>query len=84
MASKRRQEYEAADVGAMVGRMLRALARRAADGDLLAIEQLVALDEVLDEQLVAGMAGAHDFGYSWTEIGAAAGVTRQAARQRAS
>lgn len=78
------RKHEAPEIGAMVGRMLRALARRAAEGDLEAIEQLVELEDVVGEQLVEAMRGAHTFGYSWTEIGAATGTSRQAARQRAS
>lgn len=80
----KRSRYEAPDVGAMVGRMLRALARRAAEGDPEAIEQLVQLGPILSEQTAAAGAGLHAFGYSWTEVGDAMGVSRQAARQRCS
>lgn len=66
----------------MVGRMLRALARRAAEGDLEAIEQLAELQQTLTDTTRQAGAGLHAFGYSWTEIAAATGTTRQAARQR--
>jgi len=77
------RKYESPDLGAMVGRMLRALARRAAEGDLEAVEQLAALETTVAEQLRAAATVAHDTaGYSWTEIARATGTTRQAARQR--
>lgn len=65
-------------------RMLRALARRAGEGDLFALEELGRLEGDAAAALVAGARGAHGMagGYSWTEIGAELGITRQAARQR--
>lgn len=76
------RRHEAPEIGAMTNRMMRALARRAAEGDLEAVEQLAELQQLLVEHLRAAAQGAHAFGYSWTEIAGATGTTRQAARQR--
>lgn len=69
-------------MGAFIGRTLRAMVRRAAEGDreVLSVLQAVAAD--LDRAQVAAARAAHDFGYSWTDIGREMGITRQAARQR--
>lgn len=76
-------EREAPELGAACVRMFRALARRAGDGELEAIEQLAMLQDSLNMQLGAAVAGyreGHEF--SWTEIAAILGVTRQAAHKR--
>lgn len=66
----------------MVRRMLRALTRRATDGDLFAVEALANLRGAVDVALRQGIAGAHDgpAHYSWGEIGQELGMSRQAAR----
>lgn len=65
-------------------RMLRALARRATEGDLFALESLANLRTALDAAVAEAARGAHDgpAAYSWTEIGRELGITRQAARQQ--
>lgn len=76
---------ESPEVGAMVRRMVRALVRRAAEGDTLALEELATLEDLVPVAVtVAGhrmhtSAGGY---YSWSEVAAATGVTRQAAHQR--
>lgn len=81
MSSQRK--HEAPEIGAMIGRMFRALERRAAEGDLEAVEQLNALADAAGAHLCAAAQAAHDqAGYSWTEIGRATGTSRQGARQR--
>lgn len=76
---------EAPELGDMMARMIRSLVRRATSGDLEALEQLAALERVASSSLTEAMRGAHDgeAGYSYTELGQALGITRQAARQRA-
>lgn len=70
-------------MGAMLGRMLRAMARRAGDGDLESLVELRQLSTMLDQAIVDGARQAHDgAGFSWTEIADALGISRQAARQR--
>lgn len=84
MGSKRRSRsfYEAPEMEAFMRRMARALARRAAEGDLEALAAIVAARADLADALEVGARGAHEHGYSWTEIGREIGITRQAARQR--
>ena len=80
---KARQHREAPEIGAMLRRMLRAMARRAGDGDLLALRELVELRSVIDQAIVDGARMAHDdpHRFSWAEIGAELGISRQAAQQ---
>ena len=73
---------EAADMAAFLRRMFRAMTRRAVEGDDNVLAELLALRENLDEAIDAAARGLHEFGYSWTYLGEAAGMTRQAARQR--
>lgn len=90
MGTKRAKvDREAPEVGAMARRMLRALVRRAAVGDLEALEELARIEaEIAPAVTVAGhlmatgerMAAAQS--YSYTELGDALAITRQAARQR--
>jgi hypothetical protein len=68
---------------------MRALARRAGEGDVEALEQLAQLEHIAAEQLGAAVAGFRAFTpahgaepYSWTDVGLALGTTRQAAQQR--
>lgn len=66
----------------MIGRMLRALARRASADDQ-SLAELVGLRAELDAAIDEAARRAHDdAGFSWTEIGDQLGLTRQAARQR--
>lgn len=82
MANKRGKTYEAPDMGAFVARTLRAMVRRAAEGDQEVLAVLRNLDQVLDEATVEAARGLHDFGQSWAFIGNELGITRQAAQQR--
>lgn len=67
----------------MIGRMVRALARRAGEGESFALAELVGLQAVLDEAIATAAKAAHDdAGFSWTEIAGELGISRQAARQR--
>lgn len=77
-------EYEAAELGPFLGRMLRALVRRAAAGELEALEELITLERVIGSAVVDAARGAHEGPgrYSWGEIGRWIGITRQAAHAR--
>lgn len=68
----------------MVERMLNALARRGAAGDLDALSGLARLESQAGAVLGDAVRGAHEppAAYSWTELAIELGVTRQAARQR--
>jgi hypothetical protein len=76
--------HQASDVGAAAGRMLRALVRRAGDGDLIALEELASLQRASADAVASAARALHDgpYAYSWGEIGAALGVTRQSAHER--
>lgn len=78
----RREAPEAPEVGAAARRFARALARRAAEGDTEALEELVALRGEVEACIVSAARNLHRFNYSWTDIGRVLGMTRQAARQR--
>lgn len=69
----------------MMLRMFRALVNRAADGDTEALEVLAGLEREAASSLTLAVRRAHsEAGYSFTELGAVLGVSRQAARQRVS
>lgn len=75
--------HESPELGAMIGRMLGALVRRAAEGDTEALEQLKTVEGLAVEALSSGLAAAHeDAGYSWGELAAVVGTSRQNVSQR--
>lgn len=63
-------------------RILRAVGRRIAAGDVDALPDLAALSADLDAAIGDVVLGLRAVGYSWGEIAARLGVTRQAAHQR--
>ncbi len=67
---------------AFTRRILRAYVRRIGDGDVEALAGLTSLASEVDTAMQEAITGLRDFGYSWAEIGARLGVTRQAAQQR--
>jgi hypothetical protein len=67
---------------AFVRRVVRAYGRRVATGDIEALADLVAVSHHIDCAIAAAVAGLRAWGYSWAEIAARLGVTRQAAQQR--
>lgn len=76
--------YEAPQLEAMMGRMMRALVKRAGQGELEALEALANLQGVLEAELGHAVAAyrsgpAHA---SWTDIGRILGTTRQTAHER--
>jgi hypothetical protein len=70
------------DYAAFVRRVLRAYARRVADGDVEALTTMTGLADEIDTVIAQAVTGLRAFGYSWAEIGSRLGVTRQAAQQR--
>jgi hypothetical protein len=69
---------------AFCARIIRAAGRRIADGDVEALPELARLADDLDQALSNAVVGLRSFGYSWAEIAARVGTTRQAAQQRRS
>jgi hypothetical protein len=73
---------ENAEFTAFGRRILRAAGRRVAAGDVDALPALAALAVEVDAAIAEAVAGLRAAGYSWGEIAARLGVTRQAAHQR--
>lgn len=80
MSAQRR--HEAPELGDAIVRMMRGLVTRAAEGDTEALEQLARVEQLAPIATSMGLREGHGFGHSYTELGAALGVSRQAARQR--
>ena len=77
---KHSEKTEAPAFSAFMGRILRSFGRRAGtDTELLAA--MCQLRMELDRTIVVAAQELHANGLSWTEIGAAVGISRQAARQ---
>ena len=70
------------EYGAFARRVLRAYARRVADGDVDALILMFGLAAEIDDAITQAVKGLRGFGYSWAEIGTRLGITRQAAQQR--
>lgn len=74
--------HESPEIGAMIGRMLNALIRRAGEGDWEALEALADIDDLAAAAMTAGLAVARDH-YSLAQLAGVMGVTRSAIAQRA-
>ena len=70
------------EYAAFARRVLRAYARRVADGDVEALTLMLGLSAEIDDAISQAVTGLRAFGYSWAEIGSRLGITRQAAQQR--
>ena len=83
-ADRPRRTREASDMGQMVGRVLRSLVKRAEQGDMDALETLVAVQDyaAIEARRAARALRGEEWGYSWSDIGNALGITKQAAQQR--
>jgi hypothetical protein len=83
LTSKRaRRLVENDDYAAFARRILRAYARRVADGDVEALTLMLGLSAEIDTAIGQAVNGLRAFGYSWADIGSRLGITRQAAQQR--
>jgi hypothetical protein len=79
---RRRRVTENDEYAAFARRVLRAWARRAAAGDIDAITDMAAAVGELEDAMRQAVTGLRSKGYSWAEVAARLGVTRQAAQQR--
>ena len=70
------------EYAAFARRVLKAYARRVADGDVEALTLMLGLSAEIDTAIAQAVTGLRQFGYSWAEIGSRLGITRQAAQQR--
>jgi hypothetical protein len=77
-----RRQVENDECAAFVRRVLRAYARRVGDGDVEALVLMANLADEIDTAIAEAVKGLRGCGYSWAEIGARLGITRQAAQQR--
>jgi len=77
-----RRQVENDEYGACVRRILRAYSRRVGDGDVEALALLVGLAEEINAAMAEAVKGLRAHGYSWAEIGARLGISRQAAQHR--
>ena len=77
-----RRQVENDEYGAFVRRILRAYSRRVGDGDVEALVLILGLAQEIDTAIAGAVKGLRSCGYSWAEIGAWLGITRQAAQQR--
>ena len=77
-----RRQVENDEYAAFVRRVLRAYSRRVGSGDVEALTLMAGLAEEVDSSMAEAVKGLRVSGYSWAEIGARLGITRQAAQQR--
>ena len=81
-AKRPRPVVENGAYAAFAHRILGAYARRIASGDIESLPLLTALSAEVDAAIGQAVTGLRGVGYSWAEIAARLGVTRQAAQQR--
>ena len=67
---------------AFARRVVRAAGRRVATGDVDGLANLMALSDEVERSIRDAVSGLRAFGYSWGEVAARVGITRQAAQQR--
>jgi hypothetical protein len=79
---RRRNVVENDEYAAFARRIIRAYAKRVATGDVEALADMVALAAILDDAIGHAVTGLRGHGYSWADIAARLGITRQAAQQR--
>lgn len=77
-----RRVVENNEFGAFVRRVVRAHARRIAEGDVEALPDLLALSRAIDASIGEAVTGLRQWGYSWADIALRLGISRQAAQQR--
>jgi len=70
------------EYAAFVRRVIRAQGRRIATGDVEGLADLLALEAQLVSAVSTAVTGLRASGYSWAEIAARTGTTRQAAHER--
>jgi hypothetical protein len=78
----RRPVVENDEYAAFARRILRAYARRIAQGDIEALVLMANLGADVEHATRQAVIGLRESGYSWADIGLRLGVTRQAAQQR--
>lgn len=83
LTNKRGRYVETREFMGMIRRGIRALVRRVGDqADVEMLPDMLQLQADLDHAVVVAVAGLRARGYSWAEIAARTGTTKQAAQQR--
>ena len=77
-----RRVVENDQFAAFARRIVRAHSRRVTTGDIESLTDLAAMAVEIDNAINDAVTGLRAYGYSWAEIGARLGITRQAAQQR--
>jgi hypothetical protein len=80
--NRRARVVENDQYAAFVRRVIAAYSRRVAAGDIDAISDMTSIAAELDDAITEAVTGLRSAGYSWADIAARLGVTRQAAQQR--
>jgi hypothetical protein len=80
--ARARRRVENPDYASFVRRVLSAHGQRVYRGDIEGLADLEALSAELDRALRHAVTGLRQLGYSWADIGARLGTTRQAVQQR--
>jgi len=83
-AKRAKRHTETAKFDAFARRILRAYARRVADGDVESLRSLSQLSSEVDAMTRLAVAGLRQspYSYSWSEIGDRLGISKQAAHER--
>jgi hypothetical protein len=81
-AKPRRRVTENDEYAVFARRVIRAYRRRVAVGDIDTITGMAALADELDIAIHHAVTGLRARGYSWADIAARLGITRQGAQQR--
>jgi len=79
---RRSRVVENDEYAAFLRRVLRAYSRRVAAGDIEALTGMAALADDLETAIRQAITGLRAYGYSWADIAARLGITRQGAQQR--
>jgi hypothetical protein len=83
MPARRNHRYvETSAYLAMLARLVTNGGHRVGDGDTDELRQLLELRDLLDDAIVDAVRGLRASGTTWSDIGAAAGTTGQAATMR--
>lgn len=81
--SRKTGPVENADYFQMVGRMVRGMGKRGANGDYTDLTEMAKVQQMMTEAMQTAVDGMREQqGYSWAEVGEGLGITRQAAQQR--
>jgi hypothetical protein len=79
---RRSRAVENDEYAAFLRRVIAAYSRRVGSGDIEAITGMATIATELEDAIRQAIAGLRGCGYSWADIAARLGITRQGAQQR--